>query len=130
MRVVLDASVAVHALVPGELQRAARARLVDTEPVAPALVDTEVLSALARLERAGALSGAEADAAVTAWRAFPCERVLDTALLAHVWARRGRLRIADAHSVALAEAYDAPLLTADRRLAAAVGPGVHVLLVQ
>ena len=130
MRLVLDASVAVHLLVPGPLQRTARARLVGSEPIAPTLIDTEVLSALARLERAGELTRDEADTAAAAWCTFPCDRVHDAALLAPVWAQRHRLRIADAHYVALSRAVDAPLLTADRRFAAAVGPGVSVMLVQ
>ncbi|MCL2423580.1 MAG: type II toxin-antitoxin system VapC family toxin [Micrococcales bacterium] len=126
---MLDASVAVHALVPGTLQTTARARLAGTEPVAPTLIDTEVLSALARLERADKLEAPTADAAVAAWSTFPCERVGDTRLLPHVWALRHRLRIADAHYVALAQALDLPLLTADRRLAATV-TDVTLIVVQ
>jgi predicted nucleic acid-binding protein len=130
VRLVLDASVAVHLLVPGPLQRTARARLASGEPIAPTLIDTEVLSALARLERTGELTRAEADDAAAAWSTFPCDRVHDVSLLAPLWTLRHRLRIADAHYVALAQALDAPLLTADRRLATAVGPGVSVMLVQ
>lgn len=129
MRVVLDASVAVNALVTGTLRAAARARLAGTEPVAPTLIDTEVLSALARLERAGDLTRGEADAAADAWARFPCDRIHHPGLLPAVWADRHRLRIADAHYVALARALDAPLLTADLRLATAAGPGVSVLVV-
>ena len=130
MRVVLDASVAVHALIPGPLRAAAHARLAGMEAVAPALVDTEVLSALARLERGGALSTAEADAAALAWTQFPCDRLHDERLMARIWALRARLRVADAHYVAWANALDLPLLTADGRLARAVGPGTTVMLVQ
>ncbi|WP_029288312.1 type II toxin-antitoxin system VapC family toxin [Cellulomonas sp. HZM] len=130
MRVVLDASVAVHALIPGPLQRIARARLAGSEPLAPALIDTEVLSAVARLERSGALTSAEASDAVDAWSTFPCDRVHHVDLLRHVWAERGRLRVADAFYVAVARATDAPLLTADLRLASAVGVGVSVLVIR
>lgn len=129
MRLVLDASVAVNILVPGLLQAASRSRLRGAELIAPTLIGTEVLSALARLERAGELSTDEADDAVAAWISLPCEQIATAPLAAHIWALRGRLRVADAHYVALARALDAPLLTADRRLAAAVPDGVAVLLV-
>lgn len=129
MRVVLDASTAVNALVPGSLQVASRRHLQGKELLAPTLVGTEVLSAVARLERSGAISTREADAAVAAWSTLPCEQVPTALLTAAIWDLRGRLRIADAHYVALALALEAPLLTADRRLAAAVPDGVAVLLV-
>ncbi|MBD7918463.1 type II toxin-antitoxin system VapC family toxin [Cellulomonas sp. Sa3CUA2] len=130
MKVVLDASVAVHVVVGGPLAAAARRRLSGTAPVAPALIDTEVMSALARLERARQLTTAQADDALDAWSGFPCERLDTSGLVAHVWALRGRVRIADAAYVALAIALDAPLLTADRRLIGAHVPGVSILLVQ
>lgn len=130
MRVVLDASVAVNLLVPGTLRAATRARLIGTEPAAPALIDTEVLSALARLKRAGSLSQDEANGAAAAWSEFSCDRVHHLGLLASVWSDRHRLRIADAHYVALARALDAPLMTADLRLASAAGPGVSVLVIR
>lgn len=129
MRLVLDASVAVHLLVPGPLQGASRRGVLGAELVSPSLVDTEVVSALARLERSGAISTGEADGAVDAWLDLPCERIPTTSLLRHIWHLRGRLRIADAHYVALAVALSAPLLTADRRLASAVPAGTTVHLI-
>ncbi|GIG40234.1 hypothetical protein Cph01nite_19960 [Cellulomonas phragmiteti] len=127
---MLDASVAVHVVTHGALAGAARRRLSGTTPVAPALIDTEVMSALARLERGGALTTAAADAALDAWDEFPCDRLDTTRLVRHVWGLRGRVRIADAQYVALAAALDAPLLTADRRLVGAHVRGVSVLLVR
>lgn len=129
MRAVLDASVAVNLLVPGHLQAASRARIRGMELAAPTLVGTEVLSALARLERARAITREEAGGAVVAWEDFPCEQIPTAPLGRQIWDLRDRVRIADAHYIALALALDAPLLTADRRLAAAVPDGVSVLLV-
>lgn len=129
MRLVLDASVAVHLITPSQLQIASRARIHESELVASALVSTEVISALARLERASELTASQAQSALDAWVDLPCELLPTHQLTHHIWALRGRLRIADAHYVALSLALDAPLLTADRRLASAVPPGVTVLLV-
>lgn len=68
MRVVLDASAAVNALTPGPLREPTLLRLEDTELFAPDVIDTEVVSAVARLERSGALSTEEGDRAVAGWR--------------------------------------------------------------
>lgn len=129
MRVVLDASVAVNLVVAGPAQLSSRASISGRELVAPALVDTEVLSALARLERAGVLEAPSAQLALQRWLDLPCERLETVGLVSHIWALRSRIRIADAHYVALARALDAPLLTADRRLAAAVPAGVGLVIV-
>lgn len=130
MNLVLDASAAVHALVPSHLRQPVHDRLRGAEIYAPTLIDTEVLSALARLERGDQLSTAEADSAVAAWRDFPCTRLTSLPLLHQIWSRRRSLRIADAHYVALAAALDVPLLTADARLARAPIDGVAILLVR
>ncbi|QJW34897.1 type II toxin-antitoxin system VapC family toxin [Cellulosimicrobium protaetiae] len=131
MRVVLDASAAVDALLPTARHDAVLDqldRLVAAELVTPSLVDTEVLSALARLERAGTITAAVADAAVARWSRLPCERVDTTALLPDVWSLRGGLRVSDAHYVALALRLDATLLTTDARLARSPVAGLSVLL--
>ncbi len=130
MRLVLDASAAVNALVPGLLREATWRHLAGAELVAPALVDTEVLSALARLERAGALSTAEADDAVDAWLRLPLDRVPGDVVAREAWALRGAVRVADAHYVALSRLLGAPLLTADARLARAPLAGVTLVVVQ
>jgi len=51
------------------------------------------------------------------------QRVSHRPLLDRCWELRDTVSVYDAAYVALAEAVDAPLLTADRRLAAA--PGAH-----
>jgi len=127
---VVDASVAVNALVSGTLQEQSRLRLGDVEAVAPTLIEVEVLSALARLERAGRLGRHAATDAVAKWTELPVELIHREELAPLVWSLRGSLRIADAYYVALALTLDAPLLTADRRLATAPVSGLTVLLVQ
>ncbi|MDO5738734.1 MAG: type II toxin-antitoxin system VapC family toxin [Ornithinimicrobium sp.] len=129
MRLVLDASAAVNALVPGHLHDATMRRLEDGELLAPDLIDIEVISALARLERGDAITTAEADRAVTAWQRLPCTRVSVEALLPEIWALRRSIRISDAHYVVLAGVLSAPLLTADQRVARAGLPGLSVLTI-
>lgn len=129
MTAVLDASAAVHALIPSTLAGRVHDVLRGEEVLAPTLVDTEVLSALARLERAGDISCEEADAAVVAWEHFPCHRVPTTALLGEIWRLRSAVRVADAHYLALAAAVGGTLVTADAQLARAGVGGVNVLVV-
>lgn len=129
MRLVLDASVAVNALLPTPLQRSTLDHLAGNALYAPSLIDTEVLSALARLERAGTLDRAQAGTAVAQWSRLPCERVDSSRLLAEVWALRQAIRVSDAHYVALARRLEATLLTADARFARASLREVSILLV-
>ncbi|MGD8201318.1 type II toxin-antitoxin system VapC family toxin [Ornithinimicrobium sp. W1679] len=129
MRLVIDASAAVNALVPGQLHDATLRHLEDHDLYAPELIDTEVLSALARLERAGDIDGNEGDQAVPAWQRLPCTRVSTSPLIPEIWAARQSLRISDAHYVALSTALNATLLTADRRLARAVTQDVSILTI-
>lgn len=129
MRVVLDASAAVNALVPGPLRERTRRHLTDAELFAPDLVDTEVLSAVARLERGDEITTGEADVAIAAWQRLPCTRVSVKALVHEIWALRRSIRVSDATYVMLARVLDAPVLTADRRLARATLPGISVMTV-
>ncbi|GIJ00029.1 putative nucleic acid-binding protein [Sediminihabitans luteus] len=129
-RLVLDASAAVSTLVPGLLRDRTLAAIAGHDLVAPALVDTEVLSALARLERAGAITAAEAERAVEAWAIVPCDRLETSSLVPEIWRLHTTLRVADAHYVALARALGAPLLTADARLARAPLHDVTVVAVR
>ncbi len=127
-RLVLDASAAVDLLLGLPRGRGVAQHLADAEVVAPALIDTEVLSALARLERGGVITSTVAGVAVRRWGAMPAERVLTTALSADIWALRSALRVADAHYVALARLIGAPLVTADARLVRAGVEGVTFIL--
>ena len=59
--------------------------------------------------------------ALTDLNDLPLQRYAHGFLLSHIWMLRENLTAYDAAYVALAEALDAPLITRDRRLAAAAG---------
>lgn len=126
---VLDASAAVDALIPGSRNAAALNALGDADLYAPSIIDTEVMSALARLERAHSLTTAEADAAVEDWLRLPLERIGAPALTADAWTLRRSLRVTDAYYVALARRLVAPLITSDAALARSSVPHVTWLLI-
>jgi len=125
---VLDASTAVNALIPGALRVRAIDAVSAQELIAPALIDSEVASALARLERAGQLTAAQAEAALDVWSALDVERVELPRLLSQAWSLRDRVRLTDGLYVALARTLECPLLTSDARLARAGIPGLDIRL--
>jgi predicted nucleic acid-binding protein len=119
---VVDAGVAVEALISdNELGKAARRAL--REPcTAPELIDIEVGSALRRLVLAGRLSERRARLALHDLHDLPLVRSPHRPLLPRCWALRGSVTFYDAAYVALAELLAVPLVTTDGRLAAAPGP--------
>jgi predicted nucleic acid-binding protein len=125
--VVIDAGVMVD-LVARTSDRfsAVRQRLAGTVLHAPAHFDAEVISALGRLQRAGVLTVADADAALTEVLRAPVTRHELVALLAGAWARRDALRLTDALYVELAHTAGLVLLTTDQRLARAC-PAAEVI---
>ena len=50
-------------------------------------------------------------------------------MVARIWSLRGHITVYDAHYVALAEAFEAPLLTGDHRLASATEELIEVITV-
>jgi predicted nucleic acid-binding protein len=93
---------------------------------APHLIDTEVLHALRRMCRDGAIGDERAadtrrDFADLAIVRYPHEALSD-----RVWELRHNLTAYDATYVALAEALEVPLVTCDRRLANAPGHRAQV----
>lgn len=128
MILVLDASVAVDALAPTKLHEPALRAIEGQELSAPALIDVEVTSALARLDRAETMSTAEVDQAISDWRTLPVDRVPVEALVPDVWSLRRAVRVNDAFYLAAARALGAPLLTADARLARSGVRGVTISL--
>jgi predicted nucleic acid-binding protein len=87
----------------------------------PDLLRIEVTSVLRRHAHAGRLTVDQATAAVHDVLDFPISVFPTEPLLQRVWDLRDNLSLYDACYVALAEALDTPLLTADRRLAHAPG---------
>jgi predicted nucleic acid-binding protein len=128
--IVVDASVVVVAL--GEdtaAGRRLRLRLRSEALAAPELLDLEVLAAWRRLVQRGLLPLTRAASAVVHLAELPVQRASHTALLDRCWQLRDTVTAYDAAYVALAEALDVPLLTADGRLARASGPRCAVELV-
>lgn len=126
--IVLDASALVDVLIDQPHRDAVLAHL-DGQVIAPAHQPVEVLSALARLRRAGQLTDTAARRALG--EAADLEQDLvpaDAQLLRRALELDGRLRVVDALYVALAERLGCPLVTTDRRLAAA-DPPCEVLVV-
>jgi predicted nucleic acid-binding protein len=120
--IVVDASIVVTALADdAEDGERVRARLLGEVLTAPELLDVEVVSAWRRLASAGALSHGRVERAVADLRALPVRRVGHRPLLHRCWQLRANLTTYDAVYVALAEALDVPLLTADARIEAAPG---------
>ena len=120
--IVVDASVLVTALADdGEDGRGARGRLRGQELAAPELIDLEVPSVLRRFLLNGALSRRRAEQALSDLVELPLRRAPHRALLPRCWSLRESLTIYDAAYVALAEALDVVLLTADARLSRAPG---------
>lgn len=121
--IIVDASVLVIALADdGGEGASARDRLRGESLAAPHLVDLGVASALRRLAGRGTLTDRRASAALRDLSDLPLHRAPHTPLQPRIWALRRNLTPYDAAYVALAEALEAPLVTADRRLAESPGP--------
>lgn len=124
--IVVDASAAVSALLSdGD----ARRMVSESRLAAPHLVDAEVVQTLRKLLIRGSLTAQEAERAVRGWSRLGVERFPLVGLVARIWALRDNVSAYDAGYVALAEALDCPLLTADARLAAAPGPSCPITVV-
>ena len=86
---------------------------------APHLLGIEVAQVLRRYCRAGELAAARGFEALSDLADLPLQRYPHTLFFFRIWELRDNLTAYDAAYVALAEALNAPLLTCDRRLAAA-----------
>jgi len=109
--VVLDASAAIEALLGEEVWRHGE------EFHAHAGLDIEVLSVLRRLTMRSSMPAHAAREALDAFGALQITRHPLRRLIPRIWSLREDVSAYDAGYVALAEALDVPLLTADHRLA-------------
>jgi predicted nucleic acid-binding protein len=120
--IVVDASIVVTALADdGPDGDRVRARLRGERLVAPHLIDIEVVSAWRRLAVAGDVDERRVALAMEDLRSVRLDRVPHVPLVGRCWELRQNLTVYDATYVALAEAMDVTLLTADATLAAAPG---------
>lgn len=98
-----------------------RQRLHGETVAGPDLLRVEVTSVLRRHANNGLLSPEQAETALSDLLEFPLTVFPTVSLLRRVWELRHNLTAYDGCYVALAEAVEGPLLTADRRLANAPG---------
>jgi predicted nucleic acid-binding protein len=120
--IVVDASVLAAALGDdGSDGQRARDSFVGEDLFAPELIDLEVASVWRRATRTGQLSQRRVHKALADLAELPLTRAPHGPLLGRVWELRTKLTPYDAVYIALAEALDVSLVTADRRLARAPG---------
>jgi predicted nucleic acid-binding protein len=129
--IVVDASALLEVLLRTPAAQAVERRLFDPRETlhAPHLLDVEVAQVVRRYAAAGEIDRDRGRATLADLADFPLRRYPHDFLLPRVWELRDNLTAYDAVYVALAEALDAPLVTRDRRLAAAAGRHARVELV-
>ena len=120
--IVVDASVLAVALGDdGADGERARARLTDDVLAAPEIVDLATVSVWRRHVAAKLMTARRASLAVSDLENLPLQRSPHRPLLERIWELRNGVPTYDAAYVALAEALDVVLVTADERLARAPG---------
>lgn len=120
---VVDASALFEVVADTPAAEPIRERLrVDEDHAAPSVIDVEVFGVVRAHHLGGRLDETAASQAVDDLRDWPGERYSHRPLLARAWELRDTVRGWDAMYVALAEAFDVPLLTMDARLHSATGP--------
>jgi predicted nucleic acid-binding protein len=129
--IVIDASALIVLLLHTANYEDAANRLLDPSQTlhAPHLLDLEVTQVIRRYVARGQIDADRGRAALDDLADLSLYRYPHDILLPRVWALRHNLTAYDAAYVALAEALDAPLLTRDRRLAAAAGHQARIELV-
>lgn len=129
--IVVDASVVLEILLQMADARAASEKMFDggRSLHAPHLIDVELAQAIRRCAASGMIDAGRGRAALTDLVDLPIRRYPHDVLLQRIWDLRSNLTAYDATYVALAEALNAPLLTRDRRLAAAPGHAAKIELI-
>src|SRR5216684_3331429 len=121
--IVVDASAILEALLRTPAASAVEKWLFEPSQTlhAPHLLDIEVAQVVRRYAANGEIDGERGRMALADLADLPLRRYPHDFLLPRIWDLRNNLTAYDAADVALAEALDTPLLTRDRRLAAAAG---------
>lgn len=120
---VLDNSAAIHLSAMGTIDDP------DAQYYAPDLIDLEYASVLRKLVLREQLSSDRARDYVLEWASNALIRCSHVMLLPRIWALRDNITLYDAAYVALAEALEVPLVTADHRLAATAAAYCEVITV-
>ena len=119
---VVDASVLAPVVADGGIDGDTfRDRLRGEAIAGPDLLRVEVISVIRRQAAASRLTSAQAGRAIDALLDLPITVYPTASLLRRVWAVRANVTAYDGCYIALAEALDCPLLTADIRLTKAPG---------
>ena len=129
--IVVDASAMLEVLLRTPAAKAVEKWLFDPRQTlhAPHLLDIEVAQVIRRYSANGEIDSERGRASLADLADFPLQRYPHDFLLPRIWDLQNNLTAYDAAYVALAEVLDAPLLTRDRRLAAAAGHHARVELV-
>ncbi len=123
MTVVIDASALVAALVDSGSEGDWAEEVTASGPLlAPELILVETANTLRRLESSGAISRLEANSAFRDLMRLELDLLPFVPFAERVWELRQNLTSYDAWYVAVAEAFECPLATLDRRLTRAAGP--------
>ncbi|MCZ6619194.1 MAG: type II toxin-antitoxin system VapC family toxin [Gammaproteobacteria bacterium] len=122
MTVALDASVIVAALIDSGAQGKWAESVISSQPlVSPELVMVETTNILRRLERRGDVSRLEATSSQRDLLRLDLELFPFAPFSERIWALRDNVTSYDAWYVAVAEVFDCPLATLDRKLTDAPG---------
>ena len=124
--IVADASAALSALLHDGPAR----ELLGREPIhVPHLIDVELASVVRRGAMARTWTAVSGSRLLNAWARLGVTRYGAHTLLPQIWRLRDNFTAYDATYVALAEALDCPLVTADGRLGRASGQRCAVTVV-
>jgi len=129
--IVVDASALLEVLLRTPAAAVVERKLFDSRQTlhTPHLLDVEIAQVVRRYAARGEIDGERGRAALDDLADFPLRRYPHGFLLPRVWDLRNNLTAYDAVYVSLAEALDAPLITRDKRLAAAAGHQARIELV-
>jgi predicted nucleic acid-binding protein len=129
--IVVDASALLEALLRTPAANAVEDRLFAPGQTlhAPHLLDVEVAQVIRRYAANGEIDSVRGRVALIDLADLPLRRYPHDFLLPRIWDLRNNLTAYDAAYVALAEVLDVPLLTRDRRLAAAAGHRAQIELI-
>jgi predicted nucleic acid-binding protein len=129
--IVVDASALLEALLRTPVADAVVERLFAPRETlhAPHLIDVEVAQVIRRYAATGKIEDGRGREALIDLADLRLVRYPHDLLLPRIWELRDNFSAYDAAYVALAEALDAPLVTRDRRLAAAAGHRARIELV-
>ena len=129
--IAIDASALIHALIDPDGAPEVEAAFSDRERsvIAPHLIDLEVTQTLRRLVRTKELTAERGHFVLGQMLLLPLERMPHANLIARIWQLRENVTAYDAAYIALAELYQAPLLTRDRKFLSIPGHSAQIVLI-